>query len=107
MRSLMYQLSLISGALPWLIGTIGFAAFTSHFHARPAFVWLPPIWFSHPHPRLPALELVAGAPSFPGDWLRGAGALDTLNSYARTHHGWGPIAVVADQNGSFLGDTEC
>ncbi|HEY5013245.1 MAG TPA: alpha/beta hydrolase-fold protein [Acidimicrobiia bacterium] len=79
----------------------------SHFRARPAYVWLPPVWFSRPRPRLPALELVAGSPSFPGDWLYGGQAVRTLDAYAKTHHGRGPIVVVADQNGSFLGDTEC
>ena len=79
----------------------------SHFHARSEYVWLPPIWFSHPRPRLPALELVSGSPSFSGDWLRGGQAVATLDAYAKEHDGWGPIVVVADQNGSFTGDTEC
>lgn len=79
----------------------------SHFQARPAYIWLPPVWFSHPRPRLPALELVAGSPSFPTDWLYGGQAVRTLDAYAKTHHGRGPIVVVADQNGSFLGDSQC
>jgi Putative esterase len=79
----------------------------SHFRARSDYVWLPPVWFSHPRPALPALELIGGSPSFSADWLRGGGAIGTLDAYAKTHDGWGPIVVVADQNGSFTGDTEC
>lgn len=80
---------------------------TSHFQARTGYVWLPPIWFSRPRPRLPALELITGAPGVLDLWLRGAHAVRTLNAYADSHHGWGPIVVVADPNGSLLGDTEC
>jgi hypothetical protein len=79
----------------------------SHFRARPAYVWLPPIWFAHPRPRLPALELLAGSPGFPTDWLYGGRAVATLDAYSKAHHGRGPIVVAADQNGSFLGDTQC
>jgi hypothetical protein len=79
----------------------------SHFAARSAYVWLPPIWFTNPRPHLPALELVGGAPSFGPSWLYGGGAIRTLDAYAAVHQGRGPVVVFADQNGSFLGDTEC
>ncbi len=82
-------------------------ATTSHFAARQAMVWLPPVWFSTPHPALPAIEMLAGAPGTPDDWMYGGHAIDTLNAYAATHHGWGPIVVFADNNGSLTGDTEC
>lgn len=79
----------------------------SHFAARTAWVWLPPIWFTAAHPALPALELLAGTPGTPTDWLRGGQALATLNGFARAHGGWGPVVVFADENGSLTGDTEC
>jgi hypothetical protein len=83
------------------------AGTVSHFAARSAYVWLPPIWFAHPRPRLPALELVGGSPSFGATWFYGGEGVRTLDAYANTHQGRGPIVVVADQNGSILGDTEC
>jgi hypothetical protein len=79
----------------------------SHFSARTAWIWLPPVWFDRRHPVLPALELLSGTPGTTTDWLRGGQALVTLNDFARAHDGWGPVVVFADENGSLTSDTEC
>ena len=79
----------------------------SHFHHRPAWVWLPPSYFSYPRVQLPVLMLLSGTPGNPADWLRGDGALKVANAWAVAHHGTAPIMVFPDPNGSFLGDTEC
>jgi S-formylglutathione hydrolase FrmB len=79
----------------------------SHFHARSGFVWLPPVYFSQRHPRLPVLMLLSGVPGSTANWLRGGGALRLANGFAHKHRGWAPIMVFPDANGSSTGDTEC
>jgi S-formylglutathione hydrolase FrmB len=79
----------------------------SHFHARSGFVWLPPVYFARPRPRLPVLMLLSGVPGTTADWLRGGGALQVANGWASAHEGWAPIMVFPDANGSDTGDTEC
>lgn len=92
------------------IGTVAPIAIpptVSGFHARGAWVWLPPVWFTAHHPALPVVELLSGTPGDPRDWMRGGHAIETLDRLARTHDGWGPVVVIVDENGSFHGDTEC
>jgi len=79
----------------------------SGFTARDAFVYLPPIWFAPDRPPLPALMLIPGTPSSPGDWFRAGGADHVANDYAIAHGGHGPILVLPDANGSTFADTEC
>jgi S-formylglutathione hydrolase FrmB len=79
----------------------------SGFHARRAMVWLPPIW-SADHPSdLPALIVLGGVPGDPANMIRAGGAVTAADAYAQAHGGRAPILVFADQNGSFLNDTEC
>ena len=98
---------------PWaipkngLVARIDIPALVSGFPHRRAFIWVPPAYFRTPQPHLPVLMLLAGTPGDPGDWLRGGGALDTANSWARRHGGVAPLIVAADQNGYGFGDTEC
>jgi S-formylglutathione hydrolase FrmB len=79
----------------------------SSFHARPAQVYLPPAWFSVPRPSLPVIELLHGTPGTPEDWTRAGAADVTADAWAAAHDGVAPIIVMADENGGFLGDSEC
>jgi S-formylglutathione hydrolase FrmB len=79
----------------------------SHFHARPAQLYLPPIWFARQRPRLPVIELLHGTPGTPEDWTRAALADVTADDWAAAHDGVAPIIVMPDINGHFTGDTEC
>jgi S-formylglutathione hydrolase FrmB len=79
----------------------------SHFHARAAWVWLPPAYFTGPDRALPVVMLLAGVPGATRDWLRGAFAARTADAWSRAHDGLAPILVFPDPNGSALADTEC
>ncbi len=79
----------------------------SHFTARAAFVWVPPVWVADEKVKLPVIELLIGTPGTPSDWTRAAMADITARNFADTHHGRAPIIVMPDENGSFSGDTEC
>jgi len=79
----------------------------SHFRARDALVWLPPAYFSASRPTLPVVEMIAGVPGDPSNLLRAGHAGRVADAYAAGHAGVAPILVFPDQNGSFLGDTEC
>ena len=80
---------------------------TSGFHARRAMVWLPPAWFAPHPPDLPALIVLGGVPGDPANMIRAGGSVAVADAYAQAHGGMAPILVFADQNGSFLNDTEC
>jgi S-formylglutathione hydrolase FrmB len=79
----------------------------SHFIARDAFVWVPPVWVADEKVKLPVVELLIGTPGAPSDWTRAAMADITARKFADTHNGKAPIIVMPDENGSFSGDTEC
>jgi S-formylglutathione hydrolase FrmB len=79
----------------------------SNFTARPAKVYLPPAYFSHPRPLLPVLVLMAGQPGSPEDWLVGGRLPETMDQYAGQHNGLAPIVVVADATGTELGNPLC
>jgi S-formylglutathione hydrolase FrmB len=90
-----------------VVTEIDIPATLSRFHHRPAWVWLPPSYFTRAQSQLPVLMLLSGTPGSPADWLRGDGALKVANAWALAHHGNAPIMVFPDPNGSFLSDTEC
>jgi S-formylglutathione hydrolase FrmB len=79
----------------------------SHFHARDAEIYLPPVAASHPRRRLPVLELLHGEPGGPTDWIRKGDLAAVANAFASSRHGQAPIVVMPDVNGSRHGDTEC
>jgi enterochelin esterase-like enzyme len=79
----------------------------SGFDARAAQVYLPPAWFARPRPRLGVVVLLAGTPGSPEDWTRSGLADVTSDAYASLHDGRAPVLVMADENGSEFGDTEC
>jgi S-formylglutathione hydrolase FrmB len=79
----------------------------SHFHARTAYVWVPPAYTADPTLSLPVLELLAGTPGTTLDWLRAGRAATTADAYAKEHHGVAPLLVMPDDNGALTSDTEC
>ena len=89
------------------VARLDIPASASHFAHRPAYVWLPPIYFAEPRPQLPVLMLISGTPGTTADWLRGGRALGLANAWAAAHHGYAPVMVLPDANGSLTGDTEC
>jgi len=87
--------------------TVDLPATRSGFAHRASLVYLPPVWFSRPRPTLPVIMMLTGTPSMVSDWTRAAHADQIADDYAAAHHGWAPIMVFPDPNGSDLGDTEC
>jgi S-formylglutathione hydrolase FrmB len=87
--------------------TVDLPARTSHFTHRNAVVYLPPAWFNRPRPKLPVIMMLTGTPSLVSDWTRAAHADQIADDYAAAHHGFAPVLVFPDPNGSNLGDTEC
>ncbi len=79
----------------------------SHFAARTAYVWVPPAYTADPSVSLPVVELLAGSPGTPLDWIRSGGAEVTADAYAGLHRGVAPLLVMPDDNGSLTADTEC
>ena len=87
--------------------TVDLPARRSGFAHRDSLVYLPPAWFATPRPKLPVIMMLTGTPSLVSDWTRAAHADQIADEYAAAHHGWAPILVFPDPNGSNLGDTEC
>ncbi|MFN2560605.1 MAG: alpha/beta hydrolase [Jatrophihabitans sp.] len=79
----------------------------SGFHARPAYVYLPPAYLDHPSRPLPALEILHGTPGAPSDWAIRGQLLAAADSFAAGHGGRAPIIVMPDINGSWRADSEC
>ncbi len=84
------------------VGTVSIPATVSHFHARPAGLYLPPAALVKHPPALPLLIMMMGYPGTP-DVSRLSGI---MNQFASAHHGLAPIVVVADQIGTG-GDPAC
>jgi len=82
-------------------------ATASHFRHRPANVYLPPAFFTPARSTLPVLLMLAGSLGTPDHWPRAGQAVATANKYAAAHHGFAPILLFVDQNGSSTADTEC
>jgi S-formylglutathione hydrolase FrmB len=80
---------------------------TSHFAARPAWVYLPPAYLTSPRARLPVLVLVPGQPGGPEDWLLAGQLASLMDGFAATHDGLAPVVVVPDVTGTSLGNTLC
>jgi enterochelin esterase-like enzyme len=79
----------------------------SGFHARDAWIYLPPAYQATPRPRLPVLLLLAGQPGSPSDWVDGGDIMTMMNSFAAQHHGLAPVVVMADATGSEFGNPMC
>ena len=70
-------------------------------------MYLPPAYFQSPRPQLPVIVLLHGTPGGPVDWTRSIYADVTADTYASQHHGFAPILVMPDINGSWTSDSEC
>jgi enterochelin esterase-like enzyme len=79
----------------------------SGFHARDAWIYLPPAYQATPRPRLPVLVLLAGQPGSPSDWVEGGDIVSMMNTFAARHHGLAPVVVMADATGSEFGNQMC
>lgn len=82
------------------VGTVTIPATTSHFDARKALVYLPPVARLADPPVLPVMELMSGQPGSPVDLFSSGHLATVLDAYAATHDGYAPIVVVPDQLGS-------
>ncbi len=91
-------------------GTLGTAVIPgteSHFHARDAFVYLPPAALVARPPKLPVMIALSGQPGVPSDVFLPGGLLDTMNRIARNHDGVAPIVVSPDQLGGLTTNPMC
>ncbi|TQM79972.1 putative esterase [Saccharothrix saharensis] len=88
-------------------GTVSEATIPGAFHARPAWIYLPPAYAATPRPRLPVVVLLPGQPGSPRDWFDAGRLTDRLDAFAREHDGLAPIVVVADQLGARMANPLC
>lgn len=79
----------------------------SRFHARDAWVYLPPAARTAHPPRLPVVIALSGEPGDPSDVFYGGDLAATMDSLAATHHGVAPIVVAPDQLGEFTSNPMC
>jgi S-formylglutathione hydrolase FrmB len=108
----------VQGEMPWAkvegrpaaspaVVRLDIPATGSHFHHRPAYVWLPPAAARAGGGPLPVVMMLAGTPGAPDNLLRAADIGRVAERYARAHDGTAPSLVFPDHNGSFAGDSEC
>ncbi|WKU48558.1 alpha/beta hydrolase-fold protein [Streptomyces sp. VNUA116] len=79
----------------------------SGFHARSAYIYLPPAYRATPRPLLPVVVLMAGQPGSPDDWINSGRLVDMMNAFAGEHRGLAPVVVVVDPLGSQFANTLC
>jgi S-formylglutathione hydrolase FrmB len=98
-----------TGKLPdqGVVITVTIPPKVSHFDTRPAYVYLPPVWFSKVTPSLPTLILLPGEPGSASDWSGDGDADNTADAFAQANHGVAPIIVMPDPNGVLTVDSEC
>jgi S-formylglutathione hydrolase FrmB len=87
--------------------TVNIPPTRSHFQARPARVYLPPVWFAAARPRLPTLILLPGVPGGPTEWTDSGYADEIANDFAAGHGGTAPLIVMPDPTGQQHADSEC
>ncbi len=90
-----------------VVASIDVPATRSHFTHRPGSVYLPPAFFDQFAATLPVIVMLGGAPGNSTHWISAGHAVDTADAYAKAHHGYAPIMIFVDHNGSSTGDTEC
>jgi enterochelin esterase-like enzyme len=91
-------------------GTVGTATIPgteSHWHGRPAWIYLPPAARTAHPPKLPVLIAFSGQPGEPSDVFVAGGLQATLDGIARAHHGLAPVVVVPDQLGAYNVNPMC
>lgn len=89
------------------ISTAPLPGVKSGYHARDAYVYLPPAYQANPRPLLPVLVMLTGQPGGPSDWVNSGSLGDIMDSFAAAHQGLAPIVVVADPTGTEWGNSLC
>jgi S-formylglutathione hydrolase FrmB len=79
----------------------------SGFHARPAWVYLPPAYLTAHRPPLPLLELIGGQPGNSRTWLDAGRLAQRMDAWAAAHHGLAPVVVMPDALGSTFANPMC
>ena len=74
-----------TGRLPdqGVVITVDIPPTVSHFATRPAYVYLPPVWFAKVTPSLPTLVLLPGEPGSASDWSNDGDADNTADAFAQ------------------------
>jgi enterochelin esterase-like enzyme len=89
------------------VGTVDIPGTDSHWHPRPAWVYIPPAGrVAHP-PRLPVLIAFSGQPGGPSDVFIAGDLQRTMDAIARAHRGLAPVVVVPDQLGAYNVNPMC
>ena len=90
-------------------GSVRIPGAVSHFHARPAIVWLPPAALVEHAPELPVVVMLSGqGPGAAPSNIVEAGRMATrLDEIAHRHDGLAPIVVVPDQLGRATNNPMC
>ncbi|WP_223227612.1 alpha/beta hydrolase [Leifsonia xyli] len=81
------------------VGTVRIPATVSHFPARQAVVYLPPVALGPNPPALPVLYALSGQPGAPADMFTAGRIASFMDAYAAEHNGYAPIVVAPDQLG--------
>lgn len=81
------------------VGTVRIPGTESHFPARDAVVYLPPVALTANPPALPVLYALSGQPGAPADMFTAGRIAPAMDAYAADHGGYAPIVVAADQLG--------
>ncbi|MCW2675921.1 MAG: xynZ [Modestobacter sp.] len=79
----------------------------SGFHARPAWIYLPPAYLTPNRPLLPVLELLGGQPGSSRDWLDGGQLAQRMDAWASAHNGLAPVVVMPDALGGEVANPLC
>ena len=83
-----------------LVYSVVIPATQSHFAARPAYVYLPPVALTTGAPRLPVLMMLSGQPGGPQNIIQSGQLAAKMDAFADAHRGFAPIVVVPDQLGA-------
>jgi enterochelin esterase-like enzyme len=92
------------------VGTVGTAdipGVVSRWHARSAWVYLPPAARVRNPPKLPVVIAFAGEPGGPSDVFLAGNLQKPLDALAAAHRGIAPIVVVPDQLGAYSRNPMC
>jgi len=80
-------------------GSVRIPGEVSHFHARPAIVWLPPAALVEHAPELPVVVMLSGQGpgAAPANIIEAGRMADRLDAIAHRNRGLAPIVVMPDQ----------
>jgi enterochelin esterase-like enzyme len=81
------------------VGTVRIPGTRSHFPAREAVVYLPPVALTATPPVLPVMYALSGQPGAPADMFTAGRVAQAMDAFAASHGGYAPIVVAADQLG--------